>query len=140
MVGSRVWVHISKEKRSKLDFCLWQVIFIGYESKNQYWVYNPRIKKIHIAQELFKKEQHRYHCEALNHWDYSDNKQGKTDNAQYASSEDFELGPKETSQCLPNDNIHQVENNAFVPPDLAANNSEVKEQDMTRFNYLESEL
>ena len=42
VVGSRAWVHIPKEKRVKLDVRSWQGIFIGYEGKNHYRVYNPR--------------------------------------------------------------------------------------------------
>ena len=41
IVGSCVWVHIPKEKRRKLDERSWQEIFVGYEGKNQYQIYNP---------------------------------------------------------------------------------------------------
>ncbi len=58
VVGSRAWVHILKEKRSKLDLRSWQGVFIGYEDKNQYWVYNPRTRKIHITRDLFVDEHH----------------------------------------------------------------------------------
>ncbi len=67
MVGSCAWVHISKEKRTKLDLCSWQGIFIGYPGQNQYRVYNLRTGKIHIVQDLFVDEQHLYHREVLNH-------------------------------------------------------------------------
>ena len=49
VVGSRAWVHIPKEKRVKLDVRFWQRIFIGYDGKNQYRVYNPRTGKVHIT-------------------------------------------------------------------------------------------
>ncbi len=107
-VGSRAWVHILKQKRSKLDLRSWQDIFIRYEGKNQYRVYNPRTGKIHITRDLFLDDQHLYHREALNHWEYSDDKGAKSDDAQFASSEDFELDSKGTSQYLPNEVIHQV--------------------------------
>ena len=34
VIGSRVWVHILKKKRVKLDICSWQGIFIGYKDKS----------------------------------------------------------------------------------------------------------
>ena len=49
VVGSRAWVHIPREKRVKLDVRSWQGIFIGYEGKNQYRVYNSRKEKVHIT-------------------------------------------------------------------------------------------
>ena len=81
MVGSRAWVHIPKEKRVKLDVRSWQGIFIGYEGKNQYRVYNPRTEKVHITRDLFVDEQHLYHREALNDWDYSEDGWTETDDA-----------------------------------------------------------
>ncbi len=38
--GSRACVHILNKKRVKLDVYSWQELFIGYESTNQYRVYN----------------------------------------------------------------------------------------------------
>ena len=49
VIGSWAWVHIPKEKRVKLDVRSWQGIFIGYEGKNQYRVYNSRKEKVHIT-------------------------------------------------------------------------------------------
>lgn len=40
IVGSRAWVHIPKEKRTKVQDRLWQGIFIGYEGSN-YRIYDP---------------------------------------------------------------------------------------------------
>ncbi len=66
VVGARAWVHIPKEKRVKLDIRSWQRIFIGYEGKNQYLVYNPSTLKVYITQDIFVDEQHLYHREAIN--------------------------------------------------------------------------
>lgn len=61
VVGFQAYIHISKEKRVKFDVYSWQKIFIDYEGKNQYRVYNPRTKKIYITQDLFVDKQHFYH-------------------------------------------------------------------------------
>lgn len=61
VVGSYAQVCISKEKRVKLDVYSQKEIFIGYEDKNQYWVYNPCTRKVYITQNLFVNEQHLYH-------------------------------------------------------------------------------
>ncbi len=63
-----------------------------------------------------------------------------TDDAQFASSEDFELDSEETSQYSSNEIIHSVEKNSSVQLDLAENDSKVIEQDITTFDDLESEL
>ncbi len=56
VVGFRTWVHIPKEKRVKLYVRSWQGIFIGYKGKNQYQVYYPRTRNVHITRDLFVDE------------------------------------------------------------------------------------
>ncbi len=43
-------MHIPKEKRLKLGERSWQAIFVGYEGKNQYLIYNLRTGKVHMAE------------------------------------------------------------------------------------------
>ncbi len=52
IVDSRAWVHIPKKKRRKLDEQSWQGIFVGYEEKNQYRIYNPRIGMVHAYRDV----------------------------------------------------------------------------------------
>ncbi len=52
ILGSRVWMHIPKEKRPKLDKSSWQGILVVYEGKNQYLIYNPRTGKLHMTRDM----------------------------------------------------------------------------------------
>ena len=139
VVGSRAWVHIPKEKRVKLDVRSWQGIFIGYEGKNQYRVYNPRTGRVHITRDLFVDEQHLYHREALNDWDYSEDDWAETDDAQFADVSDFD-DSETASPILPDDSSYSVGGNISKQPQKEGNASQDLEQDMTIFDDLESEL
>ena len=139
VVGSRAWVHIPKEKRVKLDIRSWQGSFIGYKGTNQYRVYNPRTGKIHITQDLFVDEQHLYHREALNDWDYSENDWTETDDAQFADVSDFD-NSETISSILPDEAPHPVGDNISQQPEKEGNNSQGQKQDMTNFDDLESKL
>ncbi len=44
----QAWVHIPKKKKRKLDEQSRQDIFVGYEGKNQYKIYNPRTGTVHV--------------------------------------------------------------------------------------------
>ena len=46
--GCVSFVHVPKEKRSKLDNVSYQAIFTGYHSSNQYRLYNVETKKVEI--------------------------------------------------------------------------------------------
>ena len=65
MVGFRVWINIPKEKKVKPDVFSSQMIFIGYESKNQYRVYNPLTRKVYFTRDCFVDEQHLYYRKIL---------------------------------------------------------------------------
>ncbi len=114
MVGLWTWVLIPKEKSSKLDLHSWQGIFIGYEGKNQYRVYNLQSRKIYIIQDLFIDGQYLYHCEVFNHWNFSDDEWANTDDAKFAPSADFKLDSEVTFQYLSSEIIHQMEKNSSV--------------------------
>ncbi len=133
VVGSRAWVHILKEKRVKLDVRSWQGIFIGYEGKNQYRVYNPRTGKVHITRDLFVDEQQLYHREALNDWDYSEDDWSETNDAQFADASNFD-------NLEPDDSFYSVGENTSKQPEKGGNDSQDLEQDITAFDDLESEL
>ena len=139
VVGSRAWVHIPKEKRVKLDVRSWQGIFVGYEGKNQYRVYNPRTGKTHITRDLFVDEHHLYHREALNDWDYSEDDWAETDDAQFADVSDFD-DSEIASSLLPGDAPHLVEDDSSLQSEKEGKNSQGYEQDMTNLDDLETEL
>ena len=46
-VGSRAWVHEPEKLRKKLNDRDWQGIFVVYEGRNLYKIYQPLIGKIH---------------------------------------------------------------------------------------------
>ncbi len=133
VVGSRAWVHIPKEKSIKLNICTWQGGFIGYEGKNQYRVYNPRKGKVNITRDIFVDEQHLYHREALNDWDYSEDDWAETDDAELADVDDF--GSFDTD-----DSSYSVAKNTSKQPEKEGNDSQDLEQDLTALDDLESEL
>ncbi len=110
VVSSRAWMQIQKEKRVKLDVRSWQGIFIGYEGTNQYRVYNPRTRKIHITRDLFVDEQQLYYREAFNDGDYSEDDRAESDDAQFADITDFE-DIEDASSLLPENPSHSVEDN-----------------------------
>lgn len=89
MLGSQAGVQILKERRLKIDICFWQKFFIGYESTNQYQVYNQRIGAIHIIQNLFVNKQNLYHREVFNNWNYSENDWTEIDDFQFAETNDI---------------------------------------------------
>lgn len=78
-----------KKKRVKLDRRSWQGIFIGYEDKNQYRVYNPRTGKVYITRDIFLDKQHLYHQKALNDWHHIEDDWAETDNTQFANVDSF---------------------------------------------------
>ncbi len=47
----RVWVHIPKEKRKKLDDRSYQGIYVGYKGTNQYRVYDPQIGRVSVTRD-----------------------------------------------------------------------------------------
>lgn len=49
--GSKVYVHVPKERRKKLDAKAWKGIFIGY-SNNGYRVWNPETKQESVARDV----------------------------------------------------------------------------------------
>lgn len=49
VLGCRVWVHIPKEMRKKLDENPCQRIHVGYEGMNQYRMYDSRSGKVSIT-------------------------------------------------------------------------------------------
>ncbi len=140
MVGSQAWVHIAKENSVKLDVRSWQEIFIGYEGKNQYRVYNSRTGKFHITRDIVVDEQHLYYRKAFgNDCDFSEDDWVETHDAQFADMSD--LDDSETASPLLLDGFpYSVEENIPKQPEKGENGSQDLEQDLTTFDDLESEL
>ena len=84
-------------------------------------------------------EQHLYHREALNDWDYSEDDWAETDDAQFAYVSDFD-DSETASPILPDDSLYLVGGNIFKQPEKEGNTSQDLEQDMTIIDDLESEL
>jgi len=52
-LGCRAWVHVPKTTgRHKLDSRSWQGIMVGYEGVNQWRIYNPVDRKIHVSRDV----------------------------------------------------------------------------------------
>ena len=90
IVGSSAWVHIAKEKRRKLDERSWQEIFVGYEGKNQYRIYNPRTGKVHGARDVKINEYNLYYKSATNYWELEDQDSSSNDDPEFADPNKFE--------------------------------------------------
>lgn len=73
----------------KRNIRFWQRIFIEYESKDQYWVYNPSTGKVDITRHIFIDKQHLDYQEALHNWDYIADDWTETDDAQFTNIDDF---------------------------------------------------
>lgn len=71
-IGSRVWVHIPKEKRAKLDDRSWQGTLVGYEGNNQYRIYDPLSGKVHISRDVTVDENNTYDSKDKKAWDFAD--------------------------------------------------------------------
>ena len=78
-------------------------------------------------------EQHLYHREALNDWDYSEDDWAETDDAQFADASDFD-------NLEQDDPFYSVGENTSKQPEKEGNDSQDLEQDITAFDDLESEL
>ncbi len=88
--GSRAWVHIPKKRRRKLDERSWQGIFVGYEGKNQYRIYNPRTRMVHVAWDVKIDEYNLYDQSATNSWELADEDWSSNDNSEFANHNKFE--------------------------------------------------
>ena len=84
-------------------------------------------------------EQHLYHREALNDWDYSEDDWAETDDAQFADVSDFD-DSETASPILPDDSLYSVGSNISKHPEKKKNASQDLEQDMTIVDDLESKL
>ena len=133
VVGSQALINIPKQKSIKLNVHSWQRIFIDYERKNQYRVYNLLTEKVHITQYFFVDKKHLYHREALNDWDYSEDDWTETYDNQFADVRDFD-------NSKPDDSLYLVGENILLKPEKEGNDSDDLEQDITDFDDLESKL
>ncbi len=138
MTGYRAWVQISKEKRVNLDICFSQGIFVWYKGTNQYQVYNLRIAKIYIIQDLFVDEHYQYHRETSNRWDYLETDQAKTEDVQFGDITDSE-DPKRIYTLVLDHFFYSVGDNISEKPGKKDNDSQNSKQDITHFNDLENE-
>ena len=77
-------------------------------------------------------EQHLYHWEALNDWDYSEEDWTETDDAQFADVSDFDDLELDPSPYLVGDNISKL-------PKEGGNDSEDLGQNITTFKDPQSE-
>ena len=65
VLGCRAWIHIPKEKRTKLDERTWQGILVGYEGTNQYCILDPCTGKVHVTRDVHFDEKNIYDCKGL---------------------------------------------------------------------------
>ncbi len=84
ILGCRVWIHIPKKKRKKLDDRSYQSIHVGYESINQYWVYDPQSGRVSVTRDLHFDEVHCYDKKDLKPQDFADDEWQKEDDELFA--------------------------------------------------------
>ena len=74
VLSARAWVHIPKEKRKKLDKRSWQGIHVGYEDTNQYRIYDPCTRKVHITRDVTIDEKNLFDRKAFEPHELVDDK------------------------------------------------------------------
>lgn len=79
VLGYRVWVHIPKEKRKKLDEKSYQRIHVGYESTNQYQVYDCQSGRVFITRDVHFDKANCYDRKDLKPKDFADDEWHKKD-------------------------------------------------------------
>ena len=89
ILGCRVWVHIPKEKRKKLDDRSYQGIHVGYEGTNQYRVYDPHSGRVSVTRDVHFDEAHRYDKKDLKPQDFADDEWHKEDDELFADPTDI---------------------------------------------------
>lgn len=89
ILGCRVWVHIPKEKRKKLDDRSYHGIFAGYEGTNQYRVYDPQSGRVSVTQDVHFDEAHCYDRKDLIPEDFADDEWHEIDNELFADPSDI---------------------------------------------------
>ena len=89
ILGCRVWVHISKEKRHKLDERSYQDIHVGYEGTNQYRVYNPQSGRVSITRDVHFDKAHHYDKKNLMPEDFADDEWKNSDDELFADPTDI---------------------------------------------------
>ena len=105
IIGSRTWVHIPKEKRTKLDDRSWQGIFVGYDGTNQFRIYDPRTGKVHISRDIQVDELNTYDSKETKDWDLADVAWDEDDDACFQDPDDFEdLKHKNSTPLYPASN------------------------------------
>ncbi len=85
----RVWVHILKEKRKKLEEKFYQGIHIGYEGTNQYRVYDPQRGWVSITTDVHCDKAHHYDRMDLQPQNFADNEWHKEDDELFANPTDI---------------------------------------------------
>ncbi len=88
--GSRAWVHIPKKKRRKLDKRFWQGIFVGYEGKNQYRIYNPRTGTVNVYRDVKIDEKNLYDMSSVSQWELANDDLSPNDDLLFADPNKFD--------------------------------------------------
>jgi hypothetical protein len=74
IIEFRIWIHILKKKRKKLNNQSWQSVLIDYERTNQYRVYDLCIDKIHVNKDVGIDETSLYEKIKTMNWQINDEK------------------------------------------------------------------
>ena len=89
ILGCQVWIHISKEKRKKLNERFYQDIYISYEGTNQYQVYGPHSSRVSVTIDTHFNKAHLYDRNNLKLQKFPDNEWHKKDNELFADHTDI---------------------------------------------------
>ena len=61
-LGCRAYMHVPKlPSRQKMNDRSWKGIFVGYNSENQWKIYDPRTKRIHLTRDVKFDEMYSYY-------------------------------------------------------------------------------
>ena len=101
-------MHISKEKRIKLDERSYQSIHVGYKSTNQYRVYDPQSGQVSITRDVYFDEIYRYNRKDLKPQDFADDEWHKKDDELFADPTDSFAISKPISQLDTTQKIYET--------------------------------
>ena len=72
-----------------MDEKSWQGIFVGYEGKNQYQIYNPWTRKVHVVQDVKIDDYNLDDKSAANTWELAGEDWSSNDNVKFADPNEF---------------------------------------------------
>ena len=149
ILGCRVWVHIPKEKRKKLNERSYLSIHVGYEGTNQYRVYDPHSGRVSVTRDVHFHEAHLYDKKDLKPQEFADDEWHKEDDELFADPTDIQdtseptpewhTIPRKSSQTHPYSDESRGSSPLSDIPDSVGDEEHYEENDATPEDQLRKE-